>query len=99
MSDYKIIKLMSANNDDYIGHANLEIISENYRFNDWMYRQIKTRLKEKLGNILEVGSGLGTFSEKIIRDMQPSSHVMLTDISDSYIQALKDRYSVHGNVS
>jgi 2-polyprenyl-3-methyl-5-hydroxy-6-metoxy-1,4-benzoquinol methylase len=98
MSDYKIIKLMSANNDDYIGHANLEIISENYRFNDWMYRQIKTRLKEKLGNILEVGSGLGTFSEKIIRDMEPSSRITLTDVSASYVQALRKRYSSCQNV-
>src|SRR5919108_817626 len=90
---------MSANSKGYEGHANLELISGNHRFNEWMYRQVITRIKEKMMNILEVGSGLGTFSEKIIRDMQPSSHVTLTDISDSYIQALKDRYSAHRNVS
>ena len=49
-------------------------------------RQIKTGLKEKMGNILEVGSGLGTISEKIIRDMGPSSHITLTDISVRYVQ-------------
>jgi 2-polyprenyl-3-methyl-5-hydroxy-6-metoxy-1,4-benzoquinol methylase len=90
---------LSANNDDYSGQANLEIISENYRFNDWMYKQIKTRLKEKMGNILEVGSGLGTFSEKIFRDLGPSSHLMLTDISIKYVQSLKTRYSSFRNVS
>jgi SAM-dependent methyltransferase len=90
---------LSANNDDYSGQANLEIISENYRFNDWMYKQIKTRLKEKMGNILEVGSGLGTFSEKIFRDMGPCSHLMLTDISIKYVQSLKTRYSSFRNVS
>ena len=90
---------MYANSDDYVGHANLETISENHRFNDWMYNQIKTRLEEKMGNILEVGSGLGTFSEKIFRDMGSSSHLMLTDFSTRYVQTLKTRYSSFQNVS
>ena len=90
---------MSANNDDYGGHANLEIISESSRFNEWMYKQIKTGLKEKMGNILEVGSGLGTISEKIIRDMGPSSHITLTDVSIRYVQSLQIKYSSFKNVS
>ena len=90
---------MDANPDDYVGHANLDIISGNYNFNDWMYKQIKTRLKENIGNILEVGSGLGTFSEKIFRDMGSSSHLMLTDFSARYVQSLKTRYSPFQNVS
>jgi 2-polyprenyl-3-methyl-5-hydroxy-6-metoxy-1,4-benzoquinol methylase len=90
---------MYANSDDYVGHANLETISTNYRFNDWMYKQIKTRLEEKMGNILEIGSGLGTFSEKILRDMGSSSHLMLTDFSTRYVQSLKTRYSSFQNVS
>lgn len=90
---------MYANSDDYVGHTNLETISENYRFNDWMYKQIKIRLEEKMGNILEVGSGLGTISEKIFRDMGSSSHLMLTDISTRYVQSLKTRYSSFQNVS
>lgn len=90
---------MYANSDDYVGHTNLETISENHRFNDWMYNQIKTRLEEKMGNILEVGSGLGTFSEKIFRDMGSSSHLMLTDFSTRYVQSLKTRYSSFQNVS
>jgi 2-polyprenyl-3-methyl-5-hydroxy-6-metoxy-1,4-benzoquinol methylase len=90
---------MYANSEDYVGHANLEIISKNYRFNDWMYKQIKTRLEEKMGNVLEVGSGLGTFSEKIFRDMGSSSHLMLTDFSARYVQSLKTKYSSFQNVS
>lgn len=90
---------MYANSDDYVGHTNLETISENHRFNDWMYNQIKTRLEENMGNILEVGSGLGTFSEKIFRDMGSSSHLMLTDFSTRYVQSLKTRYSSFQNVS
>jgi 2-polyprenyl-3-methyl-5-hydroxy-6-metoxy-1,4-benzoquinol methylase len=90
---------MSADNDDYVGHRNLEIISENYRFNDWMYRQVKRVLTEKTGDVLEVGSGLGTFSEKIIQDMPATSHIMLTDISVRYIQTLMKRYTSRKNVS
>ena len=90
---------MSANNDDYTGHANLEIISASSRFNEWMYKRIKTGLREKMGNILEVGSGLGTISEKLIRDMGPSSHITLTDISVRYVQLLSIKYSSFKNVS
>jgi 2-polyprenyl-3-methyl-5-hydroxy-6-metoxy-1,4-benzoquinol methylase len=90
---------LSANSDDYLGHANLEIISENSRFNDWMYGHIRAGLKEKMGNILEVGSGLGTISEKIIRDMGPSAHITLTDVSVTYVQSLKIKYSSFKNVS
>jgi ubiquinone/menaquinone biosynthesis C-methylase UbiE len=90
---------LSANSDDYLGHANLEIISENSRFNDWMYGHIRAGLKGKMGNILEVGSGLGTISEKIIRDMGPSAHITLTDVSATYVQSLKIKYSSFKNVS
>ena len=52
-----------------------------------------------MGNILEVGSGLGTISEKLIRDMGPSSHITLTDISVRYVQLLSIKYSSFKNVS
>jgi ubiquinone/menaquinone biosynthesis C-methylase UbiE len=90
---------LSPYNDDYSGHANLEIISENSRFNYWMYKHIKAGLKERNGNILEVGSGLGTISEKIIREMGPSAHMTLTDVSPTYVRSLKIKYSSFKNVS
>ena len=75
------------------------MISASSRFNEWMYKRIKTGLREKMGNILEVGSGLGTISEKLIRDMGPSSHITLTDISVRYVQLLSIKYSSFKNVS
>src|SRR5688572_13544096 len=90
---------MSVNNDDYVGHTNLEIFSESYRFNDWMYRQVKLGLKESIGNVLEVGSGLGRISEKIVQDMRPTSHITLTDVSVRYIQTLRNRFLSRKNVS
>jgi ubiquinone/menaquinone biosynthesis C-methylase UbiE len=87
------------NGQDYSGNTNLEIISENYRFNDWMFRQISKGLRETNGNILEVGSGLGTFSDKIIQCNSPESKITLTDISDKYLRRLKEKYSAHKNVT
>ena len=61
-----------------------------------MYQEVLPGLK---GDILEVGSGIGTFSEKIIFDF-PNSKVTLTDISDNYVNELlarfrDDKVSIH----
>ena len=46
------------------GDKTLENLHNASRFTDWMYAQVKPHLK---GDILEIGSGIGTYSEKIIR--------------------------------
>lgn len=79
---------------DYVGHENLELISQSQRFIDWMYGEIKPVLH---GDVLEVGSGIGTFSEKIIHDL-PSSNVTLTDASLTYVRALEERFSNDNNI-
>jgi len=81
---------------DYSGHENLELMAQTHKFNDWMYNETSISLK---GDILEVGSGLGTFSKKIIHDF-PLSHITLTDVSPNYVNELKkifhnERISVH----
>ena len=48
--------------------------------------------------MLEVGSGIGTFTEKLISSF-PNSHSTLTDISDAYIKNLKEKYSNNENIS
>ena len=83
-------------NEEYSGHYNLELVSQNHRFNNWMYQEISAGLE---GDVLEIGSGLGTYSEKIIGDM-PTSHIMLTDIAPSYIEVLTNKFSsINNNVS
>jgi len=79
---------------DYVGHENLELISRSHRFIEWMYGETKPVLH---GDVLEVGSGIGTFSEKIIRDL-PSSNVTLTDASLTYVRALEERFSNDNNI-
>jgi 2-polyprenyl-3-methyl-5-hydroxy-6-metoxy-1,4-benzoquinol methylase len=77
----------------YSGHENLEIVSQSSRFNNWIYKEILPGLR---GDILEVGSGIGTFSQKIISDL-PHSHITLTDISLPYVKKLEERFSKSNN--
>ena len=78
---------------NYQGHENLELMSHCHRYNNWMYEQILPVLK---GDILEVGSGLGVFSEKIIQDM-PHSHITLTDVSFDYLRELENKFCTGSN--
>lgn len=73
------------NNEEYSAHTNLELDAQSHRFTRWLYNEVSAGLK---GDVLEIGSGIGTYSEKIINDEPRTSHVMLTDIAPSYIEAL-----------
>ena len=52
------------------------IVEELDSFNDWMYSQIRPFLG---GNILEVGSGMGRYSERVAKDFE-NSRIILSDI-------------------
>lgn len=80
--------------EEYSAHTNLELDSQSHRFTSWLYNEISPGLK---GDILETGSGLGTYSEKIIKNKPPTSHIMLTDIAPSYIEALANKFSSNNN--
>ncbi len=64
-------------------------------FNSWMYDTIKPYLK---GNIIEVGCGLGTFSERVVYDF-PQSIIYLIDINSEYIQMVRKRFQNKPNVT
>ncbi len=69
---------------------NLEIVADNEKFNDWMYSEIKPFIK---GDILEVGSGLGTFSRRIIQDfLDKAEKIMLSDIDPRYLKNLESTF-------
>ena len=86
---------MTKDKHDYVGHKNLEIISSGRQFNNWIYDKILRRLG---GNVLELGSGLGVFSEKITRDMS-NSEIMLTDKSALYLNNLEKKFANRTNVT
>ncbi len=66
------------------GNKTLAILKRSSGFTNWMYSKIKPFLQ---GNILELGSGIGTFSEKIINDFR-NNKITLSDIDPVYIEAL-----------
>ena len=77
------------NLSDDLLNVNLENAGEVHNFNSWMYEEIFPELK---GDILEVGSGLGRFSKKIIDDF-PNSKIALTEISSNYLKKLKQQFT------
>ena len=82
------------NNEEYSAQTNLELDAQSHRFTRWLYNEVSAGLK---GDVLEIGSGIGTYSEKIIYDKPRASHVMLTDISPGYIEALTKKFSSNNN--
>ena len=73
---------------EYVGQERLENISNSQNFSNWKYQEIFPGLK---GNILEIGSGLGTFSKLIIKDF-PESEITLSEISTTYLKNLKGEF-------
>ncbi len=78
-----------------IGDQNLHAIQEAGAFTDWMYAQIRPHIQ---GCTLEIGSGTGTYSAKLIRDF-PGQSIILTDIDPVYVQQLQATYQEKTNIS
>ena len=74
---------------EYVGHEILETVSNSENFNNWMYEEIFPGLK---GDILEIGSGQGAYSKRIIKDF-PESSITLTEIAPSYLKNLEKEFS------
>ncbi len=66
-------------NNDPLGTKTLEIMSQAYRYNTWLYRRIKPYLS---GHIAEVGSGTGTFTKMLVAD---NYLVTTIDINPNYL--------------
>lgn len=74
---------------------NLLVSKSAVNFNDWMYSEIVPFLS---GDILEIGSGLGTFSDKIVRDFF-NNKIILSDINSGYLSSLKHKFKNFNNVN
>ena len=57
-------------------------------FTDWMYSEIEPFLK---GDILEIGSGIGTYSRKIARAFRDSRKVF-SDFDPEYVIELRKEF-------
>jgi SAM-dependent methyltransferase len=65
----------------------LEVTRKQAKFNEWMYSKFRPFLK---GDILETGSGCGTFSEKIANGS--TGKVCLSEIDENFIKSLKKEF-------
>jgi SAM-dependent methyltransferase len=78
------------------GKKILENLAGAKKFTAWLYEKLKPYFKT--GNILEIGSGNGTYSEKIIKDFS-ASHIFLSDLDQELLSALKNKFSNNTNIS
>ena len=77
------------------GHQNLWTIEKATNLTNWMYSEIKPHL---YGNILEIGSGIGTYSQHLIHDFKDNK-IVLSDIDRKYVSMLKERFRGYQSVS
>lgn len=61
------------------------------RYNDWLFEQVEPAL---MGNVLEIGAGIGTFSARLVG----RKSIVLTDISDAYLDRLQSMFAEAPNV-
>lgn len=75
------------------GDTNLRTVHKARKFTDWLFSQISPHLK---GRILEVGCGIGTYSEKVVA--QFTGEVVLSDVDQTYVKALQKKYQKNKRV-
>jgi SAM-dependent methyltransferase len=69
-----------------VGNRNLEIVHQQSRFTQWMYDQIRPHIR---GHVLEIGSGVGTYSRYLIRH---DPGVVLSELDPGYVKQLRKRF-------
>ncbi len=65
----------------------LETAANSPRRTEWMYEQLRQYVR---GDVLEVGSGVGTISEKLAADTR--GRVLLTDVEPTYLTFLRRKF-------
>lgn len=69
-----------------VGSKNLLIADRLDHYAEWIYSEIKPYLKGK--TFLELGSGIGTYSAKLVRRF-PDRKIIISDIDRKFIKQLK----------
>jgi SAM-dependent methyltransferase len=66
------------------------------RFNAWLFEELLPHLGSR---VLEVGSGIGNFSEFFFSRLRDRNDLLvLSDISEEYLAILRDKYGDHAGV-
>jgi cyclopropane fatty-acyl-phospholipid synthase-like methyltransferase len=68
--------------------SRLEVLDNAENFIDWLYSKYKFHVH---GEILEISSGIGTYSKKIISD-NPNANITLTEYSENDVKKLTKEF-------
>ena len=77
------------------GVSVLDTMAQAGRFNEWMYDTVRPFVK---GDIIEFGSGRGTFSRMLARDF-PKSRILLSDFDKTFVSRLRKGFPHNKNIS
>ena len=69
--------------------SRLEVLDNAENFIEWLYSKYKSQI---YGNILEINSGIGTYSKKIVTDF-PNNHIILTEYSKKDVEKLEQEFT------
>ena len=70
---------------DDVGALTLTRLARARRLNRWIYGQLRSGIS---GDVLEVGSGLGSISRLIMDDLDEAAHLVLADVNDDYLHVV-----------
>jgi len=74
---------------DKVGKYTLEIMNEASWYNNWLFALIKPHLA---GDILEIGAGIGNFTELLTENITDPNVIYATDKSREYVSELTKKY-------
>ncbi|MFA5014528.1 MAG: class I SAM-dependent methyltransferase [Actinomycetota bacterium] len=79
----------------YIGKENQKNFSEKCEnFYLWIFKEIKPYIR---GDILEIGAGLGNFSEILVKNYNDNK-IILSDVDKTYLSILSDKFKDNENI-
>ena len=71
--------------------SRLEVLDRAENFIEWLYSKYESHVK---GDILEISSGIGTYSKKIIFD-NPNVNITLTEYDENDVKKLKKEFETN----
>jgi 2-polyprenyl-3-methyl-5-hydroxy-6-metoxy-1,4-benzoquinol methylase len=83
-------------NDAGVGRRTLELFAETPQLNRWIYGKLAPHVR---GDVLEIGSGIGTLSRLIVADLANDARVVLSDNDPTYLSALSTAFADDRRVS
>jgi SAM-dependent methyltransferase len=76
--------------DGGVAQRTLELFAETPRLNRWLYGKLGPYVR---GDVLEIGSGIGTLSRLLVADLADGRRAVLSDTEPAYLRALSGAFA------